>query len=381
MGWFDTYVSNTIGGSGNQFYFEAKQARTGRAYYRLLSGGKYRYSLLFSNVIDSTFEAGDRSRCNLVCEEWEILSAFAGICAETGMEEAGEVKKLIPLTFGGSPAKGVRPGEFFTSDPVELEAEKGEYLCVQIEYRGGMLPWHPESILPLFVQKEGKWVPDKQMPLPGMIGCDRAVRARIGYFGDSITQGIGTAPNAYEHWNALVSEALGPSFSYWNLGLGYGRAQDAASMGAWFDKARRMDGIVLTFGTNDIGYGRSAEQICGDLTAVVKRLKEEGVSVLIQTIPPFDWKGEAVETWESVNAYIAGTLSETADLFFDVVPVLEDRKKGRGAAGYGGHPDAAGCLAWADALLPKMREFAAMLSEGLSFGRATLRFGTSLKSV
>lgn len=31
----------------------------------------------------------------------------------------------------------------------------------------------------------------------GMIGCDRKVSAKIAYFGDSITQGIGTKENSY----------------------------------------------------------------------------------------------------------------------------------------------------------------------------------------
>ena len=68
MKWFDTFTSNTLGGTGNQLFFrdEAAAARTGRIYYRIFHGGRYRYSLLFSNIIDSTYKVEYGSYCNLV---------------------------------------------------------------------------------------------------------------------------------------------------------------------------------------------------------------------------------------------------------------------------------------------------------------------------
>ncbi|MBO7088963.1 MAG: SGNH/GDSL hydrolase family protein, partial [Lentisphaeria bacterium] len=235
--------------------------------------------------------------------------------------------------------------------------DKGDYLCYEIEYRGGMYPYHLESILPTFVYESGKWLPDKRVPAPGMIGCDREVELRIGYFGDSITQGIGTAPNAYTHWCALVAGMLGERYSHWNLGIGYGRCQDAATGGAWFFKAKHVDTAVVTFGSNDVGRGRSLDEMKADFSTLVDRLHAANVKVLLQTLPPFDWQGEQLERWLAINAWLKTELAPKTEEFLDVAPLLTDLTRGVGMSKYGKHPDEAGCFIWAEALLPKMKNF------------------------
>lgn len=362
MKWFDTYKSNTLAGSGNQFYFLPgdNETHTGRIYYKVYAGGRYDYSLLFSNMIDSTYSDGSQSHCNLLCEEWEIVKASIGVCDCCSENFAGEVEKFYPLTFQGNTHKTVMPGEFFTSDAVELETKKDSCLCLEIEFCGSMIPYHEESILPVFENDNGKWIPSKRVPFPGMIGCNRNVRARIGFLGDSITQGIGTAVNSYLHWNARVAEAIGPDYSYWNLGIGFGRAADAASDGAWLFKAKQMDMIVMCYGINDICQGKEQEQIKKDLLTVVWKLQKAGVKVLIQTLPPFDLQGEALEKWLHINAYVRNTLVEYADGIFDVVPVLLEGAESGGRARYGGHPNEEGCKAWAGALTPVLKAFVEM---------------------
>lgn len=359
MKWFETYGSNTLAGSGNQYVFfpEDDEVHTGRIYYKVFAGGTYRYSLLFTNMVDSTYSDGSVSHCNLICDEWELVSASVGVCEECSMENAGEVKNSKALTFGGCGGKKVMPGEFFTTDPVEVTAAKDEYLCVEISYRGKMIPYHEESIIPAFELQDGKWVPGKHMPFPGMIGCDRKVKAKIGFMGDSITQGIGTTANAYVHWNAVTAENIGDSYSYWNLGLGFGRAQDAASNSAWLFKAKQLDAVVLCYGTNDVGQGRDLEQIKKDLYTIVTKLKEAGVKVLLQNLPPFDWKGQLLEKWNLVNAYVEKELKPLADSYFDTVPVLIEGEPEGGVPKYTGHPNDEGCKAWAEELTPVMKAF------------------------
>ena len=359
MKWFDTFVSNTLGGTGNQLFhrFGDDRARRGRVYYKVFSGGKFRYSLLFSNIIDSTYKVEYGSRTNHICDEWEILSASLGVCKTTGVDAAGEVENAVPLTFGGSRRKTVAPGEFFTTDPVGLAPEKGDFLCVEIEFRGGTIPYHLESIVPTFAYENGSWVPDKRVPVPGMVGCDRKVSARIGYFGDSITQGIGTVPNAYTHWCALVAEALGENYSHWNLGLGYGRGQDAATDGAWMYKARHVDAAVVTFGSNDVGRGRTVAEMKADFTSIVDQLHAAGVKVFLQTLPPFDWKDEYLERWLAINDWLKHELAPRTEGFLDVAPLLADGTRGVGMSKYGKHPDEAGCFIWAEVLTTKMKDF------------------------
>ena len=60
MTYFDKYVSNTCAGSGNQMFFNMNEdeVRTGRMFYKIFAGGEYNYSILFSNIIDTTFSNG-----------------------------------------------------------------------------------------------------------------------------------------------------------------------------------------------------------------------------------------------------------------------------------------------------------------------------------
>lgn len=357
MKWFEDYCSNTLGAGGNQLTFSTEgEEWTGRIYYKIFAGGAYRYSLLFSNIMDSTYKLGEESHCNMICHSWELLEARAGICKETSAEAAGHVEQFVPLTFGGQTSKQVMPAEFFTSDPVMLQAQKGDYLCFEVRYKGREIPCHWESILPVFTSQGGEFVPDKRVPFPGMVGCDRKVTKRIGYLGDSITQGVGTPPNAYTHWSALLSEAVGEAYSYWNLGLGYGKGQDAASDGAWLYKAKQTDGVVVAYGSNDVGRGRSAEEIKKDLTTIVRTLQKAGVKVFLVSVPPFNWTKEHLERWKTVNEYLVTELSKEADAFFHVQPLLTDSVQ-EGKCKYGAHPNEEGCRVWAEAMLPAFREF------------------------
>ncbi len=359
MKYFDTYAAATVGAGGSQYWFNAAEPRTGRIYYRLSQSGTYNYSLLFTGVIDSTFADGSVSHCNLLCGEWELLSATVGIVKTCSAKDATDPDVTIPLTFGGKPSLTVLPGTYFTTDPVELTAEKGEYLCLEVTCQGEGIPCHPESVLPVFVKKNGAWTYCPETPFPSLVGCDRAVSAKIGFIGDSITQGCGTAMNSYTNWAAYIADMIGDDYAWWNMGLGYGRAMDAASDGTWLYKAKQVDGISVCFGVNDILRGRTADQVKADLTTILQKLQQAGVRVLLQTVPPFDYNADTTETWRAVNRYIRETLAPQADAFFDCVPVLSDsgEKDDPGAKKYGGHPNAAGGLAWATALCPVMQEF------------------------
>ena len=369
MDFFKQYSSNTYAGSGNQYFFvsEEDELHTGRVFYRISTAGDYNYSLLFSNIIDSTFADGAVSHKNLVCDSWNIHSAKVGKCGKdtlngafTDPEKADAINRNIcdlqPLTFGGRCSKKVAPGEFFCSDPFSVNFESGEYLCLELTFSGKMIPYHHETLLPVFRKHGDRWVYSVDVPLPGMVGCDRNVKSKIGYLGDSITQGIGTELNSYSHWNSLLSEKLGDDFAYWNLGLGYGRANDLAADGAWLYKAKQNDIVVVCCGVNDICQGFSEAQIINDITTVVDFLLKAGKKVILQTVPPFDYVGSDIVKWKNINRYILSELSRKVSLVFDVVPYLQESEENSQIAKFGGHPDAAGCALWAEALYEKIKE-------------------------
>ena len=371
MRYFENFKSNTYAGSGNQLYFtmDENEIRTGRAFYKISVGGKYNYSILFSNIIDSTFADGSISQKNLICDEWTIHGMKIGKCdkfnsykelSDLIMDDNNEnsdivVNDFIDITFNGQKSKKVMPGGFFSSDPVMSEFEKDEYICLEITFSGKTIPYHEETLLPVFVKDEEEWKYSKFMPFAGMIGCDRNVKSKIAYMGDSITQGIGTKPNSYLHWNAIFSEKAGSDYSYWNLGIGYGRASDAASNGAWLYKAKQNDMIFVCYGVNDILQNQPEEQIKADLTNIVTLLKNAGKKVILQTIPPFNYQGEDIKKWERLNLYILTQLKDKVDFVFDNTKILGKKEKPSDAE-YGGHPDEKGCKLWAEALFKEISE-------------------------
>jgi len=345
--YFREFSSNTLAASGNQLFFQHKDAAgEGVVFYRLFSGGTWRYSFLFSNIMDSTYGDGKISQCNLLCPPWRILEAKVAVCDEIAPEK---LSFCTALTFDGEKSKMALPGLSFHSDPVRLSARAGQYLALDLRFEGTRIPYYEETIISHFVRQDGAWLPSQKMPVPGLVACDRPVKRHIGFFGDSITAGIGTPKDAYAHWNAHLAELLGPENAYWNLGLGYGRAGDGASLGAWLNKAKENDLVFLCFGVNDICQGSSAEKLKADLMKIVAELKKAGVRVIWQTVPPFDYPPEKLDIWQEVNDFIMSRKQDENLLIFDDCAILSDPEKPEHDP-YGGHPDEEGCKLWAEAL-------------------------------
>ncbi len=347
MQYFNKYVSNTLAGGSNQSYFINEGEKICRLYYKVFCEGTYKYSFLFSNTTDSTFPQGIKTYCNTPCKEWEIKYLKVGVCKEIGDEEL-----FFPVAFEGKLRKTVKSGELFSTDEVELKVCKNYYICLEIAFSGEEIPCHYESLIPSFVLNEGSWIASKCVPLPSMIGCKRRVMKRIVFFGDSITQGIGTPENSYMHWNALLADKVGKEYSFWNLGIGFGSALDAATLGAWSYKAGHCDLAVVCFGVNDILQGHSFNETRENLLKTVKYFKNRKIKVLIQTIPPFDYDTTQKSVWEKLNEFISNELKLMCDGFFDTVPILGDENFPNKAK-FGGHPNSQGCELWAKALLPE----------------------------
>ncbi len=352
MEYFKNYTSNTLAGSGNQsFYYSDDENRIqkSRTFYKVFCGGEYSYSFLFSNIIDSTFSNGSFSHKNIVIDSWEITEARVGItnyCDENSFEEPID---LILLKFNGNGKKTVAPGEFFSSDAVKLNADEEQYICIEMSFKGKMLPYHPESIIPSFVFDSGEWKASKMHPFASMVGIEREVKKKIGFLGDSITQGIGTPFNSYSHWNAVVADMLGRDYSFWNLGLGYGRADDGASNGAWLYKSKQNDIVVVCFGVNDICQGYTSDAIKKNIQKIADKLTDSGVKVILQTVPPFDYSETNRIKWQEVNDFI---LNECKNVYmcFDAASLLGLSDEEPYRAKYDGHPNSIGCRVWGEEL-------------------------------
>ena len=142
----------------------------------------------------------------------------------------------------------------------------------------------------------------------------------------------------------------------WNLGIGYARADDMATLSAWAYKAKHNDILIMCFGVNDILRGATAEQVIQNLERMVAFFKKEGIRLIVQTVPPFDYTPEVTKIWHQVNGYIRTELSKKVDLVFDAAQVLSLSAEVPQRAKYGGHPNEEGCAAWADALYEELNQ-------------------------
>ena len=363
MNYFETYSSMSIGAGANQLYFDSEEGRkiTGLAFFKIAVSGKYTYSLLFSDVLDSTYADGSKGFANLKLGGYKIHRISVGRCKEfpfSSVKDAKPWESLIEnetvLTFEGNQEKIV-DGPVYT-DGKELYFDKGDYIAVKITFSGKKIPYHPESILPIYKKTDTGYEYSVNMPLPLMIGAKRAVRERIGYLGDSITQGIGTEFNAYRHWCALLSEMIGTEYSHYNLGIGYARASDAATDGPWLARAKTCDTVFLCLGTNDVAHDKGgAESIIESLNTIICKLKAANCRIILQTEPPFDRVGERKIVWFETNELIKERLSGKVDLLFDNVPILGLSEEEPERSKYNGHPNAEGCRVWAEALYEATR--------------------------
>lgn len=342
---YHNFSSDCTAGCGNQVLTRLEQSvtKTGRCWFRLSQGGE-NYALLFSNQIDSTYDDGSISCAGDVGGCWKIDRMRVGLCGGRGEEPAC----WHTVTFCGSRAKAVEGKDPFATDPIPLKAKAGDYLCYEVTLTGSCYPYHEEAVLTM--------VPDKRIPLPLMIGSDRPVTERISFLGDSITQGCGTEDDSYTHWVAKIAEGLPQACSIWNLGIGYARCNDAASNEGWLSRAKQCDTVHVCFGVNDILRGRRPEDILQDLATILSKLKEAGCKVILFTVPPFDMEGEAEERWRKVNAAIRNDLWKEADGIFDIAAVLGQPKPNDNRCIYGGHPNAEGCKAVADAYLKQSKK-------------------------
>ncbi|MBE6598853.1 MAG: SGNH/GDSL hydrolase family protein [Ruminococcaceae bacterium] len=365
---FRQYVSNIPIGTGNNCILEAgKPTRLkARAYLRPTVCGEFTWRFYFSNTVDSTFNPrGEVAWRNKPGGCWRILSATVSTAPDRGCDKASEVLRAASpvtntenVTFDGKGEKNVSPDERFWSDPVTFSVDEGSYLVWEWEIEGDGIPFTPDSQVPVFCDWGDGWRYGTDCPFPALFGCERTVKKRIAFLGDSITQGCGTGINEYGMWVAKIARALSDDYAVWNLGLGFGRGSDAASDGAWLHKAKQCDIAVLTYGVNDLesgsygrGRGDTAVEFLETEETLIRLLTEAGVEVILNTVPPFPLDKMKTEQWRIVNRAIPRLAAKHNLRLFDIEKVFDASPDLGGLCQYGDHPDGRGGTAAADAFL------------------------------
>ena len=337
---WSSYASATALSTAKNYIMKSDSAftHTYRAYIKTAEYGQLKLKFWYSNRVDSTWADGFESRADLPGGLWKVESAYI---ADGGRVPGGSVVDgtQVPVTFDSSVARQVMPGETFWSDAADIKIPEEHYLVfswtITTLAAGDSFPYNTEALLvPAYdapghiagqTSAEGFRISANCLVLPDFIGCERKVARRIAFLGDSITQGVRTRPDTYEYWVARIAEGLGPAHSVWNIGSGWARAYDAANDGAWLHKVKHNDEVVVALGVNDIGTaGRGASQVLEDLQSIVAKLKGSriGMSVILCTVPTFNFTGEQEAAWRNVNQAIRSYAITGVDRVFDLAEVL-----------------------------------------------------------
>ncbi len=349
------FVSNIPLGTGTNFILEGKQSGRYRAYFPVELVGEFNWRMLFVNSVNTTFADGRTAYVNRSGGCFRIISAKLADGGAYGEPDLSIEPSWLPLSFDGKESREVLPDERFWSDPIRLNIPEGHAVVFEWEIEGEDIPCTPDSQAYTFRLTAEGFEPAGDCPLPAMLGCDRPYKKRVAFLGDSITQGCGTNRGAVEMWAGRLGMLLGGEYAVWNLGLGYARAEDAASNGSWLWKAKQNDVVILTLGVNDLLHSAhdpkhcsTAGELISYIEATLNELQSSGVEVILSLIPPFEFDRAQLREWRAVELAIPTLAEMYGCRIYDIEAALDADDRRGGKYIYGSHPDGRGGLAAAE---------------------------------
>ena len=269
------------------------------------------------------------------------------------------------LTFGGRPAAVIPPGAPLLSDPVRLDALALTSLSISLYLKGdtGACTCHAAGLQTGYVSDKGDFTAAdafptaRKIPARAFLSGVEVSTARPGkavvVLGDSISDGVGSTPDANRRWPDLLAERLarrggGGQWGVINEGIGGNRLLHegrSASALARFDRdvlAQPGVAYVIVFeGINDIGLSHigdargpiadtlrpiagapvDADDIIAAYGQLIVRARAHGLKVYGVTLTPFEGAFYASPAGEAdrqkVNAWIRKSGAFDAVLDFD----------------------------------------------------------------
>lgn len=294
------------------------------------------------------------------------------------------------LTFGGRPWVVLPPGAQIYSDPVPFEvvAQADLVVSLYLQADSGPVTAHPIGLRTAWLApgnqvtaanlqganpfKSYLWLAGIEVAAP-----ERA--ATIVAFGDSITDGFSTTPDADLAWPSILARRLGaqrnqPPRAVINMGISGNRVlrEGAGSSAlARFDRdvlsRPGVRWVVLMEGINDIGFSAiqglpasekaTAEDIINGYRLLIGRARMHGLSIIGGTLMAFEGVNTYSEAGErmrqEVNQWIRDSGEFDAVVDFDAAtrdPAAPTRLRREFDSGDHIHPNDAGNQAMADAI-------------------------------
>ena len=323
-----------------------------------------------------------------------IGAAHIALAGEKGAILAGSDRAL---TFAGSPSTTVPPGAPIVSDPVDLAMAPLGSVSVSL-FLPEITPtttWHNDAVQTAYISGEGDFTGATDFKpaqtilsriFLSRIMIDAAPDARaVVTFGDSITDGNNSTPDANRRWPDVLAERLnkaGIKIAVVNEGISGARVL-RNRMGdnalARFDRDvlshPRADTLVLMMGINDIGWpdtilvpkgepAPSAEDVIAGYEQLIARAHGHGMRIIGATLTPFEdtfhgsplygyytdakeAKREAINTWIRSSGAFDGVID------FDAVtrdPANPKHIRAEYDSGDHLHPNDAGYKAMANSI-------------------------------
>ncbi|GLY27119.1 SGNH hydrolase [Kineosporia sp. NBRC 101731] len=247
-------------------------------------------------------------------EPVRLSKVTAGLALDNGPSvQGGSVR---PVTFGGARDVEIPPGGRVISDPVELSRPLRRSLAIDVVPRGPTAAGtgHSRPVATsylaegdhagatagdVFTHSVSSWYWLEGIDVP-----DPAGTGTISMFGDSITEGASSTPDANRRWPDLLAARMHQhagtaTLGVLNEGIGGNRVvsenQGCASPSAsglrrfGHDVLDRPDVrvVVIALGINDIASGTPATTVIDGLTQLADRAHEHGLRVVGATLTPF----------------------------------------------------------------------------------------------
>ncbi|HVD28217.1 MAG TPA: GDSL-type esterase/lipase family protein [Mycobacteriales bacterium] len=288
---------------------------------------------------------------------------------------AGEPGSEQPVTFGGRAATVIPPGAEAVSDPVPVAVAGPLAVTIAVPALPDVVSEHPVALQTSWLAPRGGALGTPTTSWLLLSGLDvlapRPVHAVVAV-GDSITDGVGTAPDADARWTDALAARLtaaggDATMTVLNAGIsrnelladGVGGPPPQARFARDVADALGATDVVLNIGTNDIAEGRDAAAIEAGLVRFADAAQAAGKRVFLTTITPSTagahGSPQAVATRNAVNTWIrtqghahaAGVVDFAAAV---ADPAHPDRLAPVADAGDGLHLSAAGYRALAAAV-------------------------------